>query len=217
MWHWIIRSVPMLADFPPFLPSSSLCGAAVKPRRSLTLQSKCHSISERSTEIFTEVEKGHPTLRSGVIEGSHFSGFINYVTFGALGGYPIHVSESSSMSGKSLLSMLDMPVFTACENMDSTLREEPPKTVTFYENLGRLCSIDDPDRNRSIAWETMESNTTAYLDYPGVLRIKKKHGSQRKLNSDPCGTPSDESEHHLQMNMSHGSRLTMVTTNCHQA
>ena len=67
------------------------------------------------------------------------------------------------MSGKSFPSMLDTPVFTVCENVDSALREEPNKTVTFYENLGRLCNIDDLERNRSITRQTTESTTTAQL------------------------------------------------------
>ena len=47
--------------------------------------------------------------------------------------------------------MLDTPVFTDCEKTNSTLREEPPKIVTFYDNFGRSCSIDDPRRNWSDA------------------------------------------------------------------
>ena len=43
-------------------------------------------------------------------------------------------------SGRNALPALDTPVFTNCENADSKLREEPPKTVTFYENLGRSCN-----------------------------------------------------------------------------
>ncbi len=80
--------------------------------------------------------KGYPTSSPGSIEKSHFSGSVNYMSFGALGGHSIHVCESTSMSGKNLLFMLEAPVCNACENMDSTLRDEPPKTVTFYENLG---------------------------------------------------------------------------------
>ncbi len=93
----------------------------------------------------------------------HFSGSVNCMIFGVLGGYPIHICESSLMSGKTLLPMLDAPVFTVCENVDSKLREEPPKTVTFYGNLGRLCNRDEPERNRSIRRETTGSTTTAYL------------------------------------------------------
>ncbi len=80
------------------------------------------------------------------------------------------------MSGNSLVSMPETPVSTACENRDSTLLEEPSKTVTFYGNLGRSCNIDDPERNPSSAWETAESTTTAYLaylGYPEVLRVKE--------------------------------------------
>ncbi len=145
MRHWNIRSVPILDDFPPFSPSSNLCGTALMPRRSQSLQSKCHSNSNISMGDFTEVKKRHPTSRSGSIERSHFSESVNYNNFGALGGYPIHICKSILMYQKSLPSMLDAPVFTACKNMDSTLREEPPKTVTFYENLGRSCSINDPE------------------------------------------------------------------------
>ncbi len=88
--------------------------------------------------------------------------------FGALGGHAILVCESPPESGKNLLSMLDAPIFTACENTDSTLREEPPKTVTFYDNLGRSCSIDDPRRNWSDAWEAPEFTITVKLGPPGI-------------------------------------------------
>ena len=54
------------------------------------------------------------------------------------------------------------------------MREEPPKTVTFYENLGRLCSIDDSRQNCAITRETTESTIAAYLGYPVVCRIKEK-------------------------------------------
>ena len=56
--------------------------------------------------------------------------------FGASGGYAIHACESSSVSGKDLPLTLDAPVLTDHENMDSTCREELPKTVTFCEDLG---------------------------------------------------------------------------------
>ncbi len=45
--------------------------------------------------------------------------------------------------------------------------------MTFYENLGRLFNVDDPERNRSITRETTESITTAYMDYPVVRSIKE--------------------------------------------
>ena len=72
------------------------------------------------------------------------------------------------------LPTLDTPLPTAYESMDSTLRDEPPKTMTFYENLGRLCSEDDPGWNRSITRETTGSTTTAYLGYPGVRKVKNE-------------------------------------------
>ena len=84
-----------------------------------------------------------------------------------------------------LLSMLDTPVLTACGNMDSTFREEPPKTVTFCENLGHSCNIDDPERNRSITWETTELTTTASQAAQRSSRSRKKLGSRETLNSDP--------------------------------
>ena len=40
---------------------------------------------------------------------------------------------------------LGTPVFTDRENTGSTLRQEPPKTVTFHENFGRSCNIDDSE------------------------------------------------------------------------
>ena len=64
--------------------------------------------------------------------------------------------------------MLDTPVLTNHENVNSTLREEPSKTVTFYDNFGRSCSIDDPRRNWSGAWETTEFTTTVNLGHLGI-------------------------------------------------
>ena len=78
------------------------------------------------------------------------------------------------MSGKSLLPMLDTAVFTDCENMDSTLREEPPKTVIFHEKLGRSCNIDDPEWNWSNARETTEFTATVNLGHPRVPNTKEK-------------------------------------------
>ncbi len=76
------------------------------------------------------------------------------------------------MSGKNLLSMFDRPVFTACGIVDSTLREKPPKTVTSYENLGRLCNLDEPEWNQYITRETAYSTTMAHLEHPGIRAIK---------------------------------------------
>ncbi len=67
--------------------------------------------------------------------------------------------------------MLDTPVFTDCENVDSG---GAIKDSDFYENLGRSCIIDDPQWNWSITRETTESTATAYLGYPGVLRITEE-------------------------------------------
>ncbi len=145
MWHWTIQSVPILANFSLFLLSSNPCGATMKPRRSQSSFSKCHSFFKRNTGNFTEVEQEHSASRSGSVEKSYFSGSANYTIFGALGEYPIQVCESSSMSGKNFLSTLDTSDFTACGNVDPTLREEPLKTMTFYENLGRSCNIDHPE------------------------------------------------------------------------
>ena len=102
-------------------------------------------IPQRGTGNFTEVKKKYPTPLSGSVEGSHFFGPVNYMTCGVLVAYSICVCESTSMSGKNLLLMLDTPIFTECENINSTLREEPPKTETFYENLGRSCNLDDSE------------------------------------------------------------------------
>ena len=41
--------------------------------------------------------------------------------------------------------MVNAPVLTDRENVDSTLREEPSKTVTLRENLGHPCNVDDPE------------------------------------------------------------------------
>ena len=107
MWEWIISRTSIEADFLPFLPSSNPCTATVNPRRSQRSSSKCHSFFKRSTGNFTEVEKECPLPTSGSVEGSHFLGPVNYMIFGVLGGYPIHVCESSSMSGTNFLPMLE--------------------------------------------------------------------------------------------------------------
>ncbi len=131
MWQRTICSAPLLADFLLVLPSSSPRGAILKPRRSQGLQSKCHSISKRSTGNFTEVEKKHPTSRSGSFERSHLFGPVNYMVFGTMWRCPIHVYEPLSDPRKNPLPMLNTPVLTDCEKMDSTLRKELPKTLTF--------------------------------------------------------------------------------------
>ena len=41
--------------------------------------------------------------------------------------------------------MVDAPVFTDRGNVDSTLREEPSKKVTFRENLGHPYNVDDSE------------------------------------------------------------------------
>ena len=42
---------------------------------------------------------------------------------------------SSSLTGKNFLSMVDTPVFTEYENVDSRLREELQKTMTLMKTL----------------------------------------------------------------------------------
>ena len=81
LWERGILRTPILGDFSPTSPSSKPCGAAVKPRRSQSFQSMCHSISRRSTGNLTEVEKEHPMSRSGSVERSHFFGPVNYMIF----------------------------------------------------------------------------------------------------------------------------------------
>ena len=101
---------------------------------------------------------------------------------------------------------------TACENMDSTLREEPPKTVIFFEVLGRSCNIDEPEWNWSITREAMESISTAHLGCPGVYRIRRRRGSWATLDGGPC-----ESQCHALVNMSHRGRPSSIPTNSYQA
>ena len=50
-----------------------------------------------------------------------------------------------SVCEKNLLSILDTPVFTDCENMNWSSREQPPKMVTVHENHSHPCNIDDPE------------------------------------------------------------------------
>ncbi len=65
------------------------------------------------------------------VDGSHFSGLVNYTIFEAPENYLVHVSGPLSACGRILLSMLDTPVFTDQENINSTFRDSS-------------CSVDDP-------------------------------------------------------------------------
>ena len=149
MWHWTIRSVPVSAFSAIFAIFRPLWSQTDAPEEPKFLAKVPFKLQDEHGELYRS-EKGAPNIEISSIERSHFSGCVNYMIFGALGGHPNYVCESSSMSGKNLLSILDKPVFNACENMDSTLREKPPMTVTFYENLGRSCNIDEPESNLSI-------------------------------------------------------------------
>ena len=131
------------------------------------------------------MEKEYPTPRSGSVEGSHYFRPANYMIFGEPGAYPIHVYESSSMSEKNFPPMLDTLVCTDCENMNSTLREEPPRTVTFCEDLGQPCNIDDSGWNLFITRETMESISMAYLSYPGVPIVKQVAWERTDVEQQP--------------------------------
>ena len=84
---------PFWPIFRCFLPSSSPCGATLKPRRSQTSQSEYPSNSKNNVENFTEVEKKHSISRSGPVERSHLFGLVNYMIFGMMREYPIHVYE----------------------------------------------------------------------------------------------------------------------------
>ena len=119
-------------------------------------------------ENFTGVGKKHPTSRSSSVERSHLFGVVNYMIFGMMWEHPIHVYEPPLRSGRNPLLMFDAPVFTDHENVNSTLPEEPSKTVTFHDNFGRSCSIDDPRRNWSGAWETTDSTVMVNLGPPGI-------------------------------------------------
>ncbi len=77
------------------------------------------------------------------VDGSHFFGFVNYAIFEAPENCLVHVSGLLPACGRILLSMLDTPVFTDQENINSTFREEPPKTATFHGNRDSSCNIDD--------------------------------------------------------------------------
>ncbi len=95
--------------------------------------------------------------------------------------------------------MLDTPVYTDCENIKSTLREEPPKKVTFCGDLGHRCSVDDSGWNLSTTRETAESTTTTHPSYQGSPQPRREHGSKPTPNSCPCRTPNFESRYCLQV------------------
>ncbi len=140
MWQRTICSASTLTDFSSLWPSSILCGAILKPRRSQSFLSKCHSNFKKNTENFIEVEKRNPTSRSDSFEMSHLFEPVKYMIFGTMWRYPTHVYEPLLEPGRDPLLMLDMPVFSDCGNIESTLREEPPDTVIFYETLVTLAT-----------------------------------------------------------------------------
>ena len=76
VWHWTIWSAPILVNLSSFLPHSNPCSATLKPRKSQSSWSKCHSIFQRSTGNFTEVEKKHPTSRSPTFLGPSITRFL---------------------------------------------------------------------------------------------------------------------------------------------
>ena len=84
-------------------------------------------------------------LNNEAVDGSHFFGLVNYAIFGARENQLIPISRSLSACGKNLLSKLDASAFTDQENINSTLREEPPKMVTFHGNGDSPYNIDDPE------------------------------------------------------------------------
>ncbi len=80
----------------------------------------------------------------GDVDGSLFSGLVNYAIFEALENHLVHISGSLPACGRVVLLMLETPVFTDRKNIDSTFREEPPKMAAFHGNRDSSCSIDDP-------------------------------------------------------------------------
>ena len=77
------------------------------------------------------------------VDGSHFSGLVNYAIFEALENYLVHVSGPLPACGRILLSMLDTPVFTDPENINSAFRDEPPKMAAFHGNRDSSCNTGD--------------------------------------------------------------------------
>ncbi len=69
---------PFQPNFCYFSPSSNPRGTTLKP------WSKCPSISKKSMENFTELEKEHPTSRSGSVQRPHLSGPVSYMIFGTM-------------------------------------------------------------------------------------------------------------------------------------
>ncbi len=104
----------------------------------------------------------------GAVDGSHLFDLVNYAIFEAPESCLVHVSDLSPARGRILPSMVNTPVFTDHEDINSTFREEPPKIVTFYDNFGRSCSKGDPGWNWPGAWETTEFTTTVHLGCPGI-------------------------------------------------
>ncbi len=99
MWQRTGCSAPILTNFLPFSPSSSLCGATLKARSSQSLCSKCRSNSMRSKGNSTKVEKRHATSRSDSLEVSHLFGpAISTGDSWNLGGTPCLCSTRQSFT-----------------------------------------------------------------------------------------------------------------------
>ncbi len=79
------------------------------------------------------------------VGGSHFFGLVNYSTFEAPENYLVHVSGLLPAYERILLSMLDEPVFTDQENINSAFREEAPKMAAFHANRDSSCNVADPE------------------------------------------------------------------------
>ncbi len=73
-----------------------------------------------------------------------FAIFASYTIFGVSGEHLIQESRPTTMCGRNLPSILDALAFTDWRKRNSTLREEPPKMVTFREIRDSPCNIDHP-------------------------------------------------------------------------
>ena len=141
-------------------------GSCITPPDEENLQSSClpltvklqrsargaKVLSQSAVRILSRVPGSQQGLREGprtsrydTFDGVPFCNSANYVVFGSSKKCSTHIPRPHPTTGRSLLSILDMPVFTDQRNTNSTFREEPPKMVIFHENWDSPCNIDDPE------------------------------------------------------------------------
>ena len=77
--------------------------------------------------------------------------------------------------------------------------------VTFCEDLGHRCNIDDSGWTLYTTREAAEPININRLNYPGVLKIEEGEREQTDVEQQLLRTPGAESQCRLQVIKSHDS------------